>query len=311
MKAATRVLALLMAVAASPASVGASDDSATAAEQRRSNWVTEGLLDPAAPAAHRAEIANKLETLANEGNDPHALYVAGSLYRLGRENSPTSPFPRNADKAREYLTRAALQGQLRAMGKLALFEHDEGNRFEANVWAQLLASYSAEFARDRGQDNESKPSVAATSVLALVQEGFPENEVPRLEERVGRMIRSHDKAIRAGAESIREARLRSPLRNARTRICRHLEGQLQTSRVRRTAYFAGGAEFYVSFADDGSAARVWLLDVWPDMRMERGLRACASRYRVEATEAIAGKGLVALVPISLGDPRVKLRNAED
>ena len=113
MKAATRVLALLMAVAASPASVGASDDSATAAEQRRSNWVTEGLLDPAAPAAHRAEIANKLETLANEGNDPHALYVAGSLYRLGRENSPTSPFPRNADKAREYLTRAALRAASR------------------------------------------------------------------------------------------------------------------------------------------------------------------------------------------------------
>lgn len=278
------------------------------AERERADVITAGLLDPATPAERRAELATRLETYADQRNDPSSLYVVGSLYRLGSAASPTSPYPRNPDKAREYLARAALKGYLNAMSKLALIELDAGNRFEANVWAQLQAHYEIEFARERHQGDASAAADSGVSgILVAAQDGFPKQDVPRLEARIGEMIRSFDKAIRAGRGEIARGRAESPLQNARADQCDIPIGQWQRSQARRSRYYFGGAEYYVSFADDGSADRIWLLDVWPDLRMERSLRTCAGRYRVKVNEAIAGKGRVALLPMVVTDPRLKLR----
>jgi TPR repeat protein len=276
-------------------------------ERERADFVTQGLLDPGAPADRRTELAARLEALALERNDADLLYVVGSLYRLGREASLTSPYPRDLDKAREYLSRAALKGRRGAMGKLALLELDAGNRFEANVWAQLQAHYEREFARGRkDRDGKEREVFGVANILALTQDGFPKDEVPKLEERIRMIIGTYDTSIREGMRRLLEAQARSPLRNARLDRCHLPQGQLQVSRARRAMYLAGGAEYYVAFADDGSADRTWLLDVWPDVRMERGLRTCAGRYRVEPTEALAGKGLVALLPMAINDSRVTL-----
>ena len=301
----TRCFILLLAVLGTPALGTDGSAAPDAAEQLTTELIFGGLLDPEAPAQRRAELAASLETRAHERNDPGALYLVGSLYRLGSEASPTSPYPRDPDKAREYLTRAALKGRISAMGKLALLEHEERNRFEANVWAQLQAYYIAE--RARTKDNEvEKATSAVAGILAVVQEGFPKTDVPKLEERVGTLIRSYDKAIRASFEHTAEQQKRDPLKNARVGDC--YVPPLQHGLARRQRYAAGGAEYYVSFADDGNAARIWLIDVWPDARMERALRTCAGRSRVDPGEAIAGNGRIAFLPIALVDRRVKIRS---
>lgn len=292
----------------------ANAEEASSADQRerdRAGFVTQGLLDPAAPADRRTELAARLEALALERKEADLFYIVGSLYRLGREVSPTSPYPRDLDKAREYLSRAALKGRRGAMGKLALLELDAGNRFEANVWAQLQAHYEREFARGRKErDGKEREVFGVANILALTQDGFPKDDVPKLEERIRMIIGTYDTSIREGMTRTLEAQARSPLRNARLDRCHLPQGQLQVSRARRAMVLAGGSEYYVAFADDGSADRVWLLDVWPDARMERGLRTCAGRYRVEPTEALAGKGLVALLPIAINDARVKLNTSD-
>lgn len=303
--------ALIFLACLCPPTANAADAGAPEPRERQyAGFVTRGLLDPAAPADRRAELAARLEASALESGDANLFYVVGSLYRLGREVSPTSPYARDLDKAREYLTRAALKGRLRAMGKLALIELDAGNRFEANLWAQLQAHYAIELARVKTlRDGRENRVLAVANVLALAQEGFPKDQVPKLEERIRQIIDSYDAAIRVGAERVLEAESSSPLRNARLDRCELPRG-LERKLGRRANYMAGGAEYYIAFDDDGSASHVWLLDVWPDVRMERGLRTCASRYLVEAAEAVAGRGLLALLPLSIDDPRVKLKSRD-
>ena len=270
------------------------------------DFLHKGLLDPDAPAQARTALAAEIEQHALERKDAYLLYVVGSLYRLGREASPTSPYARDVDKAREYLTRAALKGRPGAMGKLALLELDAGNRFEANVWAQLQAHYEVEFARIRSlRDGRESPVFAVANVLALAQDGLAKEQIPMLEQRIREIIDRYDAPIRVGLERALEAQSSSPLRNARLDRCQLPRG-VEQKFGRRANYVAGGAEYYVSFADDGSAGRLWLLDAWPDVRMERALRTCAGRYRVEPAEALAGKGHVALLPLVVNDARVKL-----
>lgn len=71
------------------------------------------LLDTETPQADREQLFVEEEKLAQSG-DGEAEYVIGSLYRIGQR---TSPLPRDLDKARLYLSNAAIHGDIEAMAK--------------------------------------------------------------------------------------------------------------------------------------------------------------------------------------------------
>lgn len=163
--------------------------------------ITDGLLDSATPIEHRRELAKRLIEAADREKTPVLLYYVGSLYRQG-DSAGIAPFPQDLDLAREYLTRAALGGFINAMSKLAVVELDSGNQFEANLWAQLYAHYSAIEDPAKPGDRRSwrKPSgheSLASALLALTTDGFPESEVPRLIERANAMVARYDAPIHA------------------------------------------------------------------------------------------------------------------
>lgn len=269
--------------------------------------ILSGMLDTDVPMERRRELGAALEAATLRDADPFALYLLGSLYRIGEDN-PASPFQKDRTKSRDYLQRAALHGSLSAMGKLAFVEREARNRFDAAAWGQLFAWYSAivdEATLTRSLQT-SKSNVAP--LIAFVMDGFPERDVAKLEARVREMIETHDTAIRSGINTSFEQNARNALRNARADSCTLTELQTRAgmNKGRWPAY--GGAEYFVRFAADGNAGTTWLIDAWPDVKIDRALRACAGRYRVTPFEAEAGKNDIALVPMSLGNPRVKLRD---
>lgn len=265
-----------------------------------------GMLDDSVPMERRREMGAALEAAALRNQDPYTLYLVGSLYRIGEDN-PASPFRKDPTKSTDYLRRAALHGSLPAMEKLAFVEREARNRLDAATWGQLFAWYAAivhEATQARGLQTP-KPNIAP--LIAFVMDGFPKRDVPKLEARVREMIETHDTAIRSGINTIFEQNARSSLRNARADSCNLTELQTKSGMVMGRWPTYGGAEYFVQFAADGKARKTWLIDAWPDVDIDRALRVCAGTYRVTPFEAEAGKNEVAILPMTIINPSVKLR----
>lgn len=272
--------------------------------------VISGMLDADVPIERRRELGAALESAILSGADPAALYLLGSLYRVGEDN-PASPFRKDRAKSIDYLTRAALHGSIRAMEKLAFVEREGRNRLDAAVWGQVFAWYAAivdDAIRARGLP-QSKPNVAP--LIAFVMDGFPKRDLPMLEARVREFIQTHDTAIRTGINSDFEQNARHPLRNARADSCNLTELRTNAGKIKGRWPAYGGAEYFVQFAADGTTRKTWLVDAWPNVDIDRALRICASGYRVTPFDAEAGKNDVAMVPMTIGNPGVKLRDKGD
>lgn len=252
------------------------------------------LLEPEVDIGTRRTILAALETAVADDPDPVRLYALGSLYRRG-DAAPEPAFGKDLDKAREYLSRAALAGHLQAMAKMSVLEIEAKNRFEANVWAQLYFHYL----KDRSPNDREYSDSFAASIIAAAKNGLPDSELPALNDSVGLMVRQYDAKIRAGRERLTMATLSSPLREARPR-----SRQLQSTQGRPQS---GVAEFYVAFNAKGEVDRVWLLDAWPDAKLARTLRPIAMGYEVSPLAVAQSAGAIALMPIVYGDQRVRVR----
>lgn len=103
----------------------------------------ERLFDPAQPAALADIELSKLRVQAEEGN-PYAAYLLGTLYRLGPAH-PAQRLPHDPDAARDWLRKAALDGNLTAMAALAENELAAGRPMDAMVMAQLAIHYAGRF----------------------------------------------------------------------------------------------------------------------------------------------------------------------
>jgi len=261
-----------------------------------------GLLDPAAPLEKRMAYVAEMETIVQRVKDPFLLYVLGSLYRQG-EDSPAVPVTKDLDRAREYLSRAALSGSVLAMAKLSAIESQAKNRFEANVWAQLHFHYGKELARlDR-----RIPESFAASVLGAAQDGFADSQRAALNDSVGMMISTHDAAIMKGVQALADRQASNPLRTARGERCTLMDLQkISRGKGGKPASFAM-AEFYLSFSSDGSVDHVWALDGWPDAAFARAVRPCAMAYRVEPAAALEAGDQLAMLPVQYSDQRHRIR----
>lgn len=307
------LIALLMAAVGGD--VSAADGSSTAASAKdekpsATTAILGGMLDADVPIERRRELAEAFEVATMRDRLPSELYLLGSLYRIGEDN-PASPFRKDPVKSIAYLTGAALRGNLGAMEKLAFHyrqSREPSSHLNAAVWGQMFAWYSAiveEAIRARGLP-QAKPNVAP--LIAYVMDGFPKRDMPRLDALLREQIETHDTAIRNGINADFERNSRHPLRNARADSCNLTELQTSAGKVKGRWPSYGGAEYVVQFAADGTTRKVWLTDAWPDVDIDRALRVCASGYRVTPFEAESGKNDVAMVPLSIGNPAVKLRD---
>ena len=291
---ATGVLGVILGFAAPVPGLAEEDRQSVARDQR----AMMDLFDVEADVETRRALLAKLENEALADPDPQRLYLLGTLYRRG-DNARQPAYAPNLDKAREYLSRAALAGMLSAMAKMSVLELDAGNRFEANVWAQLHYHYwkDAPLVRDRWSDGFS------ASLIARAKRGFDDADIPALNDSVGLMINNYDAKIRAGMErqgAIQVASTLQPTRSDR-RVLPDMPAKRPTS---------GVAEYYVAFDAKGEVDRLWLLDAWPDPALARVLRPIAMSYRVKAEPGSDPRGELALLPIEYNDLKFQIRQRD-
>ena len=267
-------------------------------ESRFARWIHAGLLDPDTPIEQRRAIAAELEVIARDDSDPGVLYLLGSLYRQDPTHSG-SPLAQDLDRARELLSRAALHGVIPAMAKLSTIELQAGNRFEANVWAQLYYYY----AKDQAKADPRWTAGFAASILRNALDGFPKQEGDALNASVGAMISQYDAQIREGlakrsepgAKRFRDARPgKRVLLNSDDLSGRRLE--------------SGMAEYVLEFSDDGSVKQAWAIDAWPNPRLARVLRNIVIGYRVQPKVAMEAAGKLAIVPVAYDDGRYRIHD---
>lgn len=94
------------------------------------------LLDPQAPADHRAAALAAYQRLAPMKECPEFGYTLGQLYRHG-EYLPGNPLPQDVAKARELILPMAESGYLPAYADLAEMEMRHANTREAMKWTQV------------------------------------------------------------------------------------------------------------------------------------------------------------------------------
>jgi len=270
---------------------------------RFEQYVRDGMLDPDAPIERRRAYVAEIEAVALRDKHPHLFYLLGSLYRQG-EDSPNSPVAKDIDRAREYLSRAALGGSDLAMAKLSGLELEASNRFEANVWAQLYFHYSKDHWKI---DRQIDDSLFAASVIGAAQDGFLESQRGALDEAVTRIIVGYDTVIRDRLQYSADARARNPLQSARGDKCNLMNLQWGPQKAARKRYPFGMAEYYVAFAADGSVHRAWVLDGWPDSRFADMVRPCVMRYRVDPAAAQEAGNRLVLLPIHYSTNRHRIR----
>lgn len=261
--------------------------------------ITGGLLDPAVSIEHRRELANQLIELAEHAKSPQLFYMLGSLYRQGDADG-IAPFPKDIDRARDYLTRAATAGHLAAMSKLALLELDSGNQFRANLWAQLFVHYSAlddpaksanpeALRAPSGSDNE------AALLLELALDGFPKSDIPRLVERANEMAARYDTAILTYLKDQIAEQQKTSFPKTSTRTATSVASTQLLAELGRKMKWAK-AEYFVEFSADGSLLHVWPFDGWPEEKVLRALRLVINGYVLDPAPAGTTENRVVLIP---------------
>lgn len=296
MKFAVALLIAGLALAVGPGSARADDN---ADQQRFERWIHEGLLDPDAPTEQRKATVGEMDALTKDDSDPNVLYLLRSLYWQDPARSST-PVAQDIDRARELLSRAALRGRVLAMAKLSTLELRAGNRFEANVWAQLYYHYAEQ---DSRVEKGSRGNFAA-SILHNALSGFSESRVEELNRRVEAMLVQYDTQIRAGMAKSAASNARVQSFNPRLG-----NGKLMNPEKAKGRRLASGvAEYAIELGADGTVSEIWPLDAWPDPRLARALHKLVSGYRVDAEGSRSPAGTVQLLPMFFVDGRYSIRD---
>lgn len=293
-------LALVCIVALLLPGFGRAETVAEKKETQFSRWIHAGLLDPGVPIEQRRAIVRELEAIAKDDSKPDVLYLLGSLYRQDPAHS-SSPLEQDLNRARELLSRAALNGRILAMAKLSTLELQADNRFEANVWAQLYYHYAKDLAK-----TEPHGDGFAAFILRNAQDGFPNKDIERLGSTVGSMINQYDAQIRLGLKKLVESDSGNRFRDARAG--KHLVVNPETTKGRRPE--PGISEYVLEFAADGSAKQAWAIDAWPNSRLARILRKIALGYRVEPGVAQEASGTLAVLHVMVDAGRYRMREEQ-
>ncbi len=153
-------------------------------------------LSPAHPTADRLAAIGQLTALAQHGN-AFAEYVIGSLYMWGGQR-PHALLPYDESLAREYLSNAAIRGELPAMKALAQLDLRTRHPLQAMIWAQTLVYY-----RHQLRPAQKRAAGYLPELIAHAQEQLTAAQEARLLSDVNGVLVRYRPAHRGGAARIR------------------------------------------------------------------------------------------------------------
>jgi hypothetical protein len=248
------------------------------------------ILDPAIPLSDRQHMLAAAEDKAQQSNDPHALYMLGSLYHMG-QHAPGSPVQQNLEKATLYFGNAAIRGSVLAMAKMAELKLDAGQYREAMNWAQIFAHYAL-MSKSDSQANEAY----AAELVQRVMDHTGDSQMTAIMTDVNSFIAAYDANIKVG---ITGEALLDHLHPTSAR--RHYKPILD-----QRAPDSGIADYIVAFKPDGSVSNVQVLDAVPRVEVAAELHAFAENMTITPAPDGGDHALrYAWIPAMLNDGRYR------
>jgi hypothetical protein len=227
------------------------------------------MLDDHAPAAERQQLFADAENAAKAG-DTEWQYIVGSLLD---ERSRTLPFPHDPDKARIYLSNAAVHGKLFAMAKMAESELAAGNHQEAMNWAQIYGHYLSRQSTDSrlAQDYLGE-------LVARISKGLDSNKLTQVQADVTAFIAANDVSIQAGPKVFSGTAAMPHPDFTHSSFLRMNVQKPQGSEGLRSCF----ADYLIAFRPDGAVEKTWLVDIVPNTLALDYLQSLAGMAKVSA-----------------------------
>lgn len=226
------------------------------------------LLDPASTATDRSAQLALLQAAADK-REAWAMYQLGTLYRLG-DGHPANVLPRDLDKARVYLSNAAILGAVPPLAGMAELELEANRPLDALTWTYIYLYYS------RG---EGAPKQKTTPYQRIWQgDGYDADLLSRVlasaeDAGVDRksaggyaeaFIAKYDQIIRAALAKLQQEAKQA----ARIELATNTVAMVSPNRQARVAEVATSttATFLLLFGGDGKPEKIVVEDILPGKR---------------------------------------------
>jgi hypothetical protein len=210
------------------------------------------VLDPARPTAERLRGFSALMREANAG-DANAQNITGSWYWRGHAQ-PGVVVEQDLTQARALLSHAAIQGQLRAMAKMAELELEAGRTFEAMLWAQVYGHYQP-LATKRAHEKAHEDEDYTGFLLSRIYAKFDRKRMAEVGIALNAFLAKYDATIRAGATHSNEVAEHGNLHELNPK-------DYQLHPVPLTE--PGVAEFFIVYGPNGRPVQVLPITAYPD-----------------------------------------------
>ena len=247
------------------------------------------LFDENTPLADRQRVIANLEQ-SPDLNDPHDLYMLGSLYHMG-QHAHGSPVQEDQQKASLYLGNAAIRGSILAMAKMAELKLTAGQYREAMNWAQIYAHY----ALLSNADYTPRESYAAELVNRIMDQ-LGQGAMPDVMKDVNSFVAANDTAIRVGMAGEAMLEHLHPKSPGHHYYVTPFGQRLPTS---------GFADYILSFRPDGTVANIQLIDAVPRTDMGAVLHEMAQGMTVKPNSQDKTPRY-AWVPLLMGNEHYRL-----
>ena len=247
------------------------------------------LFDENTPLADRQRVIANLEQ-SPDLNDPHDLYMLGSLYHMG-QHAHGSPVQEDQQKASLYLGNAAIRGSILAMAKMAELKLTAGQYREAMNWAQIYAHY----ALLSNADYTPRESYAAELVNRIMDQ-LGQGAMPDVMKDVNSFVAANDTAIRVGMAGEAMLEHLHPKSPGHHYYVAPFGQRLPTS---------GFADYILSFRPDGTVANIQLIDAVPRTDMGAVLHEMAQGMTVKPNSQDKTPRY-AWVPLLMGNEHYRL-----
>ena len=265
------------------------------------------LLDPELPlSTKKIELAHLAASA--ESGDKMARYLLGSFYRLG-ENHPAKIFPQDNEKAKIYLSNAAIAGSYAAMAGMAELELKNKNYREAMLWAQVFAHYSD--LEKKKQNADSNQAYQAYLIQRILQ--FTNKDKIKYSDQLLRddLLGFHAKYNQKILEIESDAQQKT--NRLADEICTVKTGRGRTDDLKLVSgptmdagpltaqkMSSPGYAFYLVAIDSkGKVSRVFTADSMPDASYAKALAYVARRMKFNQSKET--KDRYAYVPLSFDD----------
>jgi hypothetical protein len=262
---------------------------------------TAHMLDTRTPIAERQRIFDRFEQRAQAGNVTDQ-YLVGSLYRVGHQ-LPGSPVASDNAKASLYLSNAAVHGNINAMAKMAELSLAARDYLQAMTWAQIYAHYSSP---QFSPKLRPAPGYLA-ELLDRLSMNYKQAQDAEVLKNVNRFIAAYDADVQAGLhQSYAYASDRSMKLTSSSNVFYPVTSKL-TATFDIPLTKAGIADYVIGFKSDGTVGNVWLLDMIPDVSLDKALNTGTHSITVTPAANTADATMrYAIHPIVFDDKRFRL-----